>query len=96
MQALLRTGVGGVVSSMWRAPDESSSLLIDRFYQLWRSGSYPHPAEALRKAQLWLRDVTNSELGGTPPASPAARRFWEITRPYQHPVHWAAFGYAGV
>ncbi|RFC77346.1 CHAT domain-containing protein [Streptomyces sp. AcE210] len=96
VQALLRTGVGGVVSSMWRAPDESSSLLIDRFYQLWRSGSYPHPAEALRKAQLWLRDVTNGELGGTPPTSPAARRFWEITRPYQHPVHWAAFGYAGV
>ncbi|MFF4509160.1 CHAT domain-containing protein [Streptomyces sp. NPDC001401] len=96
VQALLRTGVGGVVSSMWRAPDESSSLLIDRFYQLWRSGSYPHPAEALRKAQLWLRDVTNRELGGTPPTSPAARRFWETTRPYQHPVHWAAFGYAGV
>ncbi|WP_217208917.1 CHAT domain-containing protein [Streptomyces sp. AC550_RSS872] len=96
VQALLRTGVGGVVSSMWRAPDESSSLLIDRFYQLWRSGSYPHPAEALRKAQLWLRDVTNSELGGTPPASPAARRFWETTRPYQHPVHWAAFSYAGM
>ncbi|MCC8452778.1 CHAT domain-containing protein [Streptomyces rochei] len=96
VQALLRTGVGGVVSSMWRAPDESSSLLIDRFYQLWRSGSYPHPAEALRKAQLWLRDVTNSELGGTPPTSPAARRFWETTRPYQHPVHWAAYCYAGV
>ncbi|MEV5375885.1 CHAT domain-containing protein [Streptomyces nondiastaticus] len=96
VQALLRTGVGGVVSSMWRAPDESSSLLIDRFYQLWRSGSCSHPAEALRKAQLWLRDVTNGELGGTPPASPAARRFWETTRPYQHPVHWAAFGYAGV
>lgn len=96
VQALLRTGVGGVVSSMWRAPDESSSLLIDRFYQLWRSGSHPHPAEALREAQLWLRDVTNGELGGTPPTSPAARRFWETTRPYQHPVHWAAFGYAGV
>ncbi|UTP28090.1 CHAT domain-containing protein [Streptomyces rapamycinicus] len=51
VQALLRTGVGGLVSSMWRAPDESSSLLIDRFYQLWRSGSYPHPAEALRQGQ---------------------------------------------
>lgn len=96
VQALLRTGAGGVVSSMWRAPDESSSLLIDRFYQLWRSGSHPHPAEALREAQLWLRDVTNRELGGIPPGSPAARRFWETTRPYQHPVHWAAFGYAGV
>ncbi|WP_318214067.1 CHAT domain-containing protein [Streptomyces sp. SCL15-6] len=96
VQALLRTGVDGVVSSMWRAPDESSSLLIGRFYRLWRSGSHPHPAEALREAQLWLRDVTNGELGGTPPASPAARRFWETTRPYRHPVHWAAFGYAGV
>ncbi|MFD0071688.1 CHAT domain-containing protein [Streptomyces sp. NPDC127166] len=95
VQALLGTGVGGVVSSMWRAPDESSSLLLERFYQLWRSGSCPHPAEALRRAQTWIRSVTNSELGGQPPASPAARRFWETTRPYRHPVHWAAFSYTG-
>ncbi|MFF5923382.1 CHAT domain-containing protein [Streptomyces flavochromogenes] len=95
VQALLGTGVGGVVSSMWRAPDESSSLLLERFYQLWRSGSCPHPAEALRRAQTWVRSVTNSELGGRPPASPAARRFWETTRPYRHPVHWAAFSYTG-
>ena len=93
--ALLHAGVGGIVSSLWPTPDESSALLLSRFYELWATGTRAHPAEALRSAQRWLREATNEELGGTPPAAPAARAFWARTRPYQHPVHWAAFSYAG-
>jgi CHAT domain-containing protein len=93
--ALLDAGVDGVVSSLWRAPDESSALLLSRFYELWCSGTCTHPADALRRAQQWLRDATNEELGGSPPAGAAARLFWARARPYQHPVHWAAFSYAG-
>lgn len=35
-------------------------MLITRFYDLWRIEGV-QPSEALRRAQLWLRDSTNKE-----------------------------------
>jgi CHAT domain-containing protein len=64
----LQAGVPGVVGSLWPVNDLSTALLMIRFYEYHlrgdiRTGKGPMPpAWALRKAQLWLRDVTNEEL----------------------------------
>jgi CHAT domain-containing protein len=64
----LQAGVPGVVGSLWPVNDLSTALLMIRFYEYHlrgdaRTGEGPMPpAFALRKAQLWLRDVTNAEL----------------------------------
>jgi CHAT domain-containing protein len=54
-------GAAGVISSLWSVNDLSTALLMIRFYEYHLKDGL-HPAAALRKAQLWLRDVTNSEL----------------------------------
>jgi CHAT domain-containing protein len=53
--------------------DQSTLLLMRRFYELWRGTAQLEPAEALREAQIWLRS----------------------TPPFDHPYHWASFGYTG-
>jgi len=60
--------VSGVVGALWSVNDLSTALLMVRFYELhWQgdagNGEGPLPPErALRRAQCWLRDVTNEEL----------------------------------
>jgi CHAT domain-containing protein/tetratricopeptide (TPR) repeat protein len=57
----VQAGVPGVVGTLWPVNDLSTMLLIVKFYESHlREGLAP--AAALRKAQLWLRDVTNAEL----------------------------------
>ena len=58
---LVQAGVAGVVASLWAVNDLSTAMLMERFYRLWRQDGLP-PAEALRGAQIWLRDSTNQEL----------------------------------
>ncbi len=57
---LVQAGVAGVVASLWAVNDLSTAMLMERFYRLWREDGLP-PAEALRQAQIWLRDSTNRE-----------------------------------
>lgn len=52
---MMQAGVPGVVGSLWSVNDMSTALLMKRFYQFWREESKP-PQEALRQAQIWLRD----------------------------------------
>ncbi|MGV9385745.1 CHAT domain-containing protein [Nonomuraea sp. NPDC003707] len=99
--AFLAAGVHGVVSSLFTVPDLSTGLLMTRFYETWTEGR--EPAEALRTAQRWLRDVTNEQLHAAygkavvvnPPAASAARRLWDSARPFAQPARWAGFTYAG-
>lgn len=53
--AFLQAGYAGVVASLWSVYDRSTSLLMSRFYALWRQECL-RPAVALRRAQLWMRD----------------------------------------
>ena len=53
---LLQAGVGGVIASLWAVPDLATALLMTRFYRAWRHDAQP-PPEALRTAQLWLRET---------------------------------------
>jgi CHAT domain-containing protein len=57
---LVQAGVPGVVGSLWSVLDLSTAMLMVRFYDLWR-GDRLAPMEALRRAQIWLRDTTNAE-----------------------------------
>jgi CHAT domain-containing protein/tetratricopeptide (TPR) repeat protein len=59
--AFLGAGFAGVVSSLWSVGDLSTSLLMERFYLLWRQQRLP-PALALAGAQRWLRTCTAAEL----------------------------------
>jgi CHAT domain-containing protein len=57
----LQAGVPGVVGALWPVNDLSTALLMIQFYR-YHLVEHLGPPEALRKAQAWLRDVTNAEL----------------------------------
>ena len=57
----LLAGVPCVVSSLWSVPDLSTALLIERFYYNHLSCGMDI-ASALRKAQLWVRDLRAEEV----------------------------------
>ncbi|MEL7354112.1 MAG: CHAT domain-containing protein [Cyanobacteria bacterium J06560_5] len=57
---LLQAGFAGVAASLWAVEDISTTMLMFRFYELWRLKNL-EPSEALRRAQQWLRNTTNRE-----------------------------------
>ena len=57
----VQAGVPGVIAPLWSVSDLSTALLIARFYKLWKDERLS-PPEALRGAQIWLRNASNSEL----------------------------------
>jgi CHAT domain-containing protein len=59
--AFLQVGALGVIGTLWAVNDASTMLLMVKFYEAHLKEGLA-PAAALRKAQLWLRDVTNAEL----------------------------------
>ncbi|MCZ2860992.1 CHAT domain-containing protein [Blastococcus sp. VKM Ac-2987] len=99
----LQAGAAGVVASLWSVPDQATGLLMLRFHQELASGRPPE--EALRQAQLWVRDASSGEKLATFPdalADVAARvgtgrlrSLWASGRTHRHPQHWAAFTYLG-
>jgi len=60
---LMQAGAAGVVGSLWSVADVSTAMLMARFYELWRKDGL-EPVEALRQAQIWLRDSTDGEKRG--------------------------------
>jgi CHAT domain-containing protein len=59
--AFLEAGAPTVVSSLWAVNDYSTSLLMGEFYRQHLAEGQG-PAEALRGAQLWLRDLGRDEI----------------------------------
>lgn len=60
---MIESGAKAVMASFWPVDDEATFLLMARFAQIW----FPNiesmsPAEALARAQSWLRTVSNCEL----------------------------------
>ncbi|MFD8810769.1 CHAT domain-containing protein [Streptomyces sp. NPDC059627] len=106
----LEAGAAGVIASLWPVVDESTMLLMVRFYELWRRSGIS-PAQALRSAQQWLRDSTNGDkraffeeqvrgTGWMPER--VAMACWQqmvLQDPYERslasPGHWAAFMLTG-
>jgi CHAT domain-containing protein len=88
---LLQAGVAGVIASLWAVSDLSTMLLITKFYDLWREQNLP-PDQALRQAQIWLRDTTEGEIA----ALLGYRTRTPTHRPFDHPYYWSAFSYTGI
>jgi CHAT domain-containing protein/Tfp pilus assembly protein PilF len=79
-RAFIFAGTPTVVSSLWSVEDESTALLMERFYTHLRAGV--GKAEALRQAQLEVREKYPSPyywagfvLSGDGGVSPTAQRF---------------------
>jgi tetratricopeptide (TPR) repeat protein len=93
--ALLRAGAPSVIATLWNVNDLASSLLVRRFYVELLGGGHS-AAEALRSAQLWLRDATVADLSSYD-SSPADARRWRLLgadsddRPYENPYFWAGY-----
>jgi CHAT domain-containing protein len=58
---LLQAGVAAVISSLWSVSDNSTALMIAKFYDLWHNEQIRPLDRALHQAQIWLRDTTNEE-----------------------------------
>ena len=103
---LLQAGVAGVAASLWSVSDLSTTLLLQRFYYHWRNPDPSQrldPPEALRQAQMWLRDTPLQEtdyakialsLSNTNPE--LAQQLLLFPPDFSQPYHWAAFTYTGV
>jgi CHAT domain-containing protein/tetratricopeptide (TPR) repeat protein len=102
--AFAQAGVATVISTLWRIPDTSATLLTAEFYRRHLAGATP--AEALRQAQCWLRDADRdtlllwlSERGQELQDQLAVellreelREDWSpAERPFADPADWAAF-----
>jgi CHAT domain-containing protein len=102
---LVQAGVAGVVASLWSVNDLSTAMLMERFYRLWKQDGLA-PSEALRKAQIWLRDTTKDQLCAylrqRLDESPAMETLYQAAlleepgTPFGHPYYWAGFTYTGV
>ncbi|MGI8934145.1 MAG: CHAT domain-containing protein [Phormidesmis sp.] len=93
------TGNGGENLQTLTVADLSTMLLLSRFYDLWRTEDLD-PPEALRQAQIWLRDSDGPTLAPYLKSShpDLAQKFEQAhnQRPFAHPFYWAAFTYVGV
>jgi CHAT domain-containing protein len=102
----LYAGASNVVSSLWRVNDLSTAFLMIKFYQNLKN--FQSVAVALNQAQLWLRDITKTELkawitANSLPLNPTMRqnlhkrlhKLQDNQKPFQEPFHWAAFCASG-
>ncbi|MER5726816.1 CHAT domain-containing protein [Streptomyces sp. NPDC002138] len=104
---LLQAGAAEVIASLWNVQDLPTMLLATRFYHELPSGT----GQALRAAQLWLRDSTAGQLSRwcgalldavDEPARSRLReavavleRFPQQAPCYADPRFWAAFIHLG-
>jgi CHAT domain-containing protein len=83
-----------VIASLWAVNDSSTSLLMQRFYELMASGELTK-AEALRQAQLSLLydEDTEARLAAVRASITVELRdrLPLSTVEFQHPYHWAPF-----
>lgn len=85
----LQAGVPLVVGTLWSVNDQSTGLLMSRFYELWLQGDPQQglapqsPARALRLAQRWLRDLTQDERDAYEAPSQGGRQLQTIEQKEQ-------------
>lgn len=101
-RGLMAAGVKAVLISLWEVRDFPTACLMVQFYKYLLSGSTAH--EALQKAQMWLKNITNKELKiwirkQKLPLSTGQKievQNWlpkqqDNLYPFQHPYYWGAF-----
>jgi Flp pilus assembly protein TadD len=96
-QALFVKGARSLVLSLWEVNDDSTQLLMQRFYANLlgkRAGlSQPLPkAQALDEAKRWLRSLAAEEVADVARSRPRpAAAAAPARRSYDHPYFWAGF-----
>lgn len=104
-RAFILAGAKTLVMSLWKVPDLSTAILMERLYNnLLKQGMSRD--EALREAQLYTRDLTVGELRSAHPfvieqfatGNKVAERYYQRLvrksddhRPFQEPQYWGAF-----
>ena len=73
---LLAAGAACVVASLWPVRDDTTALLMNRLYEEMFENNL-RPPEALRRAQVWVRDLTDAELDGYLREHPILQREFE-------------------
>jgi hypothetical protein len=61
-RALAIAGAKYVITSLWNIPTKPSVLLMNKFFELYRSAARPTPPQALAQAQFYVRNITLREL----------------------------------
>jgi CHAT domain-containing protein/tetratricopeptide (TPR) repeat protein len=59
--AMIAAGAACTIASLWPVRSDTTALLMVRLYEEMLAGDL-RPPEALRRAQLWLRQLTDPEL----------------------------------
>jgi tetratricopeptide (TPR) repeat protein len=99
-RALAIAGAKYVITSLWNIPTKPSALLMEKFFNLYKSGMLP--ATALSAAQKHVRDITlgdlrNSQLGLEVIAElqsgflPISDDTPNDLQPLSHPYFWGAW-----
>jgi CHAT domain-containing protein len=78
--AFLAAGSASAVATLWSVDDAATALLMTRLYEELLNGK--QPAQALRRGQLWLRDLTETEETTFLAARPALEK--EFQRRAEH------------
>ncbi len=109
--AFMQASVPAIISTLWPVEEIATMLLLNRFYYIHLQENQP-PAQALQKAQSWLRDANVKELGlmafykkvyaeskKKDENALRALRYYKNrleTKPFVHPYYWAAFVFFGL
>lgn len=91
---LLQAGAVGAVGTLWPVHDLATFVLITRFYDEWL-GRGRTPQDALRHAQLWLRDASSADFRRQRREAMFRGGEAEENPPWGDPRYWAAFVYVG-
>ncbi|QDX25503.1 CHAT domain-containing protein [Sphingomonas suaedae] len=90
-----KAGASAVLASLWSVADESTAVLMQRFYAIHAKGD-TSKAEALRQAQIALMGAqggTGADRGRLKP-QPGKPKGPAVTG-YAHPFYWAPFTLLG-
>ena len=63
-RALQEAGAQAVMMSLWEVPDKATEELMTLFYSKWLDGGGIEKHEALRQAQLEMREKTKQDHDG--------------------------------
>jgi CHAT domain-containing protein len=103
---LLTAGSAAAIASLWSVDDLATAILMTKLYELLLgedNGENLAPSQALRRAQVWLRDLPRAEVLSFVAAHPtlsaeASRRrgagedpLPDGDPPYADPSYWGAF-----